>query len=331
VPEPRFSDMYLTKLGATREESLQQWDKLNLPSNKSRFTGLNRVGRPKNGATVYLWARDSNNVVDLNKPNETDKQFPLLIGQQFDSGSKSRVLAFTAQDTLTWQRLGLPKNNDGIQLHSRFWRQLVLWLAKQDEEDATAFIRPEFPRIAIGAKQGFRMGLKGPNGQAVTEPVYEVSIVGPVGGEAKTLPVVLDAKGDPRAEFNPTAIGEYTVKLKATGKVTDKGNITAITGEATARFFAYPEVSDELLVASANFDVLKKLASDGGGKFYRLSDLPAYLNELRAQPLDTVKPRPKYVPDWRRDHSGGFLTGWLVGFAVLLLTEWGLRRWWGLV
>ena len=331
IPEPRFSDSYLTKLGNTREESLQQWDKLNLPANKSRFTGLNRVGKVKNGATVYLWARDGDSVVDLDKPPDSAKQFPLLVGQQFDSGSKSRVLVFTAQDTYMWKRLGLPKSTEGIQLHSRFWRQLVLWLAKQDEEDSSAFIRPDFPRLAVGAKQGFRMGLKGPNGQPVTAPNYEVSILSPSGGEAKTLPVVLDAKGEPRAEFNPSVPGEYTVKLKATGNVTDKGNTVAITGEATARFFAYPEVSDELLVASANYDVLKKLASDGGGKFYRLSDLPAFLNELRAQPLDTVKPRPKYLPDWRRDHSGGFLTGWLVGFAVLLLTEWGLRRWWGLV
>lgn len=63
----------------------------------------------------------------------------------------------------------------------------------------------------------------------------------------------------------------------------------------------------------------------------RLEDLPGFLKDLKAQPLEAVKPKPKYLPDWRRDHSRGFLQGWLVVFAVLLGLEWGLRRLWGLV
>ena len=48
-------------------------------------------------------------------------------------------------------------------------------------------------------------------------------------------------------------------------------------------------------------------------------------------PAETVKPKPKYLPDWRRDRSKGFLPGWLILFAVLLGTEWALRRMWGMV
>ena len=41
--------------------------------------------------------------------------------------------------------------------------------------------------------------------------------------------------------------------------------------------------------------------------------------------------RPKFLPDWRRNHSKGFLTLWLVVFTGLLGAEWGLRRLWGMV
>jgi hypothetical protein len=333
VPEPRESDQYITKLADTRADSLQLWEKLNSPENKARFTGLNRLGRVKASATVYLWACDSDNLVNLQQPTETQKQYPLLVGQQFDTQNKSRVLVFAAQDTMMWERLGQPQSNDGSVLHSRFWRQLILWLAKQDTEDGAAFIRPEYPRLAVGAKQGYKLGLRGPNGLPVKNPTYDVQVLGP--GEAadptKAVPVETGTDGLPRAESVPWQAGEYTVVLKASGTITENGEDKTITDTATGKFLAYPEVSDELLRAAADFEFLKTLSSVGGGQFRRLDDLPAYLAELRNQPMETIKPRPRYYPDWRREKSQGFLPGWLILFAALLLTEWGLRRTWGMV
>ena len=86
---------------------------------------------------------------------------------------------------------------------------------------------------------------------------------------------------------------------------------------------------DRVKVATDN-DFLKKLSSAGGGRAYRLDDLPGYLTELATQPLDAARPKPRYVPDWRRDQGRGFLTGWLVLFVALIGAEWGVRRWWGL-
>jgi hypothetical protein len=328
VPDPRAQDAYLTKLGNTADESLQLWDRLNAPGRKSaRFTSLNRVGKPKPGATVYLWAKESDAVGDLKRPAPGDMQFPLLVGTQLGTESKGRVLVMAAQNTYIWEYLGQPKSSDGKLLFSRFWRQMVLWLAKQDEEDAAAWVRPEFPRLAVGAKQNLRFGLRGPNGAAVTDPKFDVRVLPPGAENGPPLAQGVGSAGEPKAEFTPRAPGEYMVKLKATGMA----NGQPISGEATARFIAYPEVSDELQRAAADHDTLKKIAAAGGGQFYRIEDLPAFLAELSAQPLDINKPKPKYLPDWRRDHSKGFLPGWLVVFATLLLTEWGLRRWWGMV
>ena len=116
--------------------------------------------------------------------------------------------------------------------------------------------------------------------------------------------------------------------VTATGKAADGKEVK---GEAAARFLAYPETTDEMLRKAADHDVLRKIASAGGGQFHRLEDLPGFLRELKAQPIESVKPKPKYLPDWRVDHSKGFLPVWLAVFVALLGTEWGLRRLWGMV
>lgn len=327
VPEPRFADTYLTKLADTRENSLQLWDRLNTPDNRARFTGLNRV-IPKQTANPYLWAKNTDTLVDLNNPAAADKQSALLVGQQLAEGTNSRVLVFAAQDTFLWQRLGQPKTQDGKQIHSRFWRQLVLWLAKQDQEESNAFARPEFPRLKVNDTQGVKVGLRGPNGAAVTDPKFTLTITGPGLPETgATVPVGVAADGTPRAEFVPRADGEFTVSLSASGK-TDAGEVT---GTATAKFLAIPDTSEEMQRTTPDYDLLRGMAAAGGGKFSRIEDLPAFLTDLKNQPYETVKPTKKSIPDWRRDHSQGFLPAWMVVFALVLAAEWGLRRWWGLV
>ena len=99
----------------------------------------------------------------------------------------------------------------------------------------------------------------------------------------------------------------------------------------TARFLAFPDVSDEMLNVAAAPQFMEKIASASGGKALRLEDLPDFLKELKGQSLESWKPKPRYVPDWRRNHSHGFLPGWLVVFVALLALEWGLRRLWGMV
>lgn len=328
VPDEKHADTYLTKVADTREASLQLWDRLNTPASNARFTGLNKVV-PKPGTNVYLWAKNTDQKpVDLSNPTAADKADALLVAQQLASGTNSRVLVFAAQDTLLWQYLDIKTTKDGKKLHSRFWRQLVLWLAKQDQEESNAFARPEFPRLKVNDTEGIKVGLRGPNGAAVTDPKFELSVSGPgLPPEGRSVPVGVGADGSPRAEFVPRADGEYTVQLKATGK-TDSGEVS---GTASAKFLALPDTSEEMQRTTPDYDLLRGMASAGGGKFSRIEDLPAFLTDLKNTPFPTELPKRKNLPDWRRDHSQGFLPAWMVVFALILVTEWGLRRWWGMV
>lgn len=327
IPNPRLADSYILQLGDTTRQTLELWNRLNERNSKSRFSGLSNIGSPKPTAEVYAW---TSNLPELVDPERVRNLAPLLVGHQIGDGNRGRVLTFGAMDTMLWQRLGLPDSTDGINIHSRFWRQLILWLAHQEEEAGSAFARPEFPRLPVGAKQGIRVGLRGKNGAVVIDPKFEVKIIAPGETEAnaKTSPVVADPNGGSRVNTNPDLPGEYTVKVVASGKTAAGEDVE---GEATAKYLVYPEASDEMIRTAADHEYLQKLSNSGGGQFYRLEDLPAFLEELKGQPLDSVKPKPRYIPDWRRDHSQGFLPIWFVVFVILLGTEWGLRRLWGMV
>jgi hypothetical protein len=183
-----------------------------------------------------------------------------------------------------------------VQLHARFWRQMVRWLAHQEEDDAAAFARPELKRLPVGGKQTIRVGLRTPGGAPAKEPQFTVKVIAPGQDEAaaQQRTAVPDPDGGFKVAYDPAVPGEYTVKVSAVGKDKDDKEVK---GEASARFLAYPEASDEMLAKAANHDLLRKIAAAGGGQFHRLEELP----------------------------------GWLALFALLLGGEWALRRLWGMV
>ena len=262
-----------------------------------------------------------------------EKGDALLVGHQIGEGNKGRVLAFAGYDTYLWERLGQPKTRQGTELHHRFWRQCVLWLAHQEEEEGQVYARPEFRRLAVAGEQTIRVGVKSPAGGDDPNADVEVKVLPPGATEEDKAPrqtVLRDAKGA-KVLFRPPTPGEYTVVVTAPLKDKDGNVVPGQRLRGTARFLAYPEVSDEMLNVAADHRFLERIASASGGKALRLEDLSAFLRELKGQPLEMMKPKPRYLPDWRRNHSKGFLPGWLVLFVALLGVEWGLRRYWGMV
>ena len=331
LPTAREGFEYVNRLGGTEPESFEQWANLNGRDNFSRFTGLSRMGTAKPTATRYAVAADVRADQPVPAPNAlADGLPPVLVGHQIGDGSRGRVLALAAQDTYLWQRLGQPTTDDGMILHSRFWRQLVLWLAHQEEDEGAAFARPEYRRLPVGGPQTIEVGLRAPGGVPAVDPKFEVKVIAPGETEqtARPRPVIPTPDGKFKVPYDPVVPGEYIVKVSATG--TDAA-AAAVQGDATSRFLAFPETSDEMLRVAAEPTYMRQLAEAGGGKAYRLEDLPGFLEDLVGRPDESVKPKPRYLPDWRRDHSGGFLPVWLIAFALLLGAEWGLRRTWGMV
>lgn len=343
VPTPVGFQRFVMRVGKDEAESRALWDQLNGPTDRRyyRITGANRFDlKPAARSSVLAWASGGDQAIPA-QPFPDKGGYPLLVSGQYGDGDRGRVLAFAGFDTYYWEQLGQPKTRLGVEIHNRFWKQAVLWLAHQEEEEGQVYARPEFRRLPVGGDQTVRVGLKSPTGD---DPNAELDVrVLPPGQQdrpededkAAKQPVLRDAKGA-KVLFKPPTAGEYTVVVTSPIKDKDGKPVMGPDGKqqkyrGTARFISYPDVSDEMIKVAADHAHLEKIAGASGGKALRLEDLPGYLKELKGQPLESVKPKPRFLPDWRRNHSKGFLPLWLVLFVALLGVEWGLRRVWGMV
>jgi hypothetical protein len=221
----------------------------------------------------------------------------------------------------------------------------VLWLAHQDEEESQVYARPKFRQLKVTGEQEVRVGIKKPDGTDDPAAPLTVRIVPLAPGQQEPKPedekkasplTVLSDKDGRKVLFRAPAPGEYFVSVTTPAKKADgtpeldaEGNPKLLRG--TAKFIAVPDVSDEMLRVNANPSFMEQLTVPTGGKALRLEDLPNFLKELKAEAPPDAGKKPRYLPDWNRNRSKGFLPLWLMVFTLLLGAEWGLRRLWGMV
>lgn len=311
---------YLMKLAAGKKENDAAWDVLN--NVDTQLQGYTPLGTKKQ------------NAIDLARVNDAVNGPPLLAGLEIGKGG--RVLAFGASDTYLWTR-PLPDPQTRKQandLHTRFWKQMVLWLAHQDEVEGNVYVRPEFRRLVAGGQQRITMGLRDKRGDDIPNADLRYQIVGADEKEDKTKAkkAERDAKGNGLATVDAKTPGEYRVVVWGEGK---DGNNETLSGDATARYVIYPDISDEMLRPAANPDFLLALENTANGTALdtvRSADsLPVFIEDMKANPVKVQAPKPKPYPDWRRDKQKFFLPLVLVIFVTILGLEWGLRRAWGMV
>ena len=326
---PQGFGEYIMKLDPIRKANEKIWDDLGSEA-FTRLGGFTVIGTPKRGATIYATAR---------RVEAGGQDFPLLVGHQVGKG---RVLAFGADQTWKWVNFGgdeAPKNIDdpspGQNLHARFWKQVVLWLAHQEEIEGNVYVRPDLRRLAVNGKNTLRMGVKDKHTDLVPNAKmrYQVLAPGEKPDQAKAKSPERSDKGEFRATYEPKEPGEYRVIAWGEGKDPDGADIK---GDAESRFIVYPDISDEMLRPAARDDFLLGLENTANGVIpetvRRADKLPGFLEtEFVQKPLKLTTAKPRLHPDWRRNGSSWFLPVVLVVFVVVLGLEWGLRRVWGMV
>ena len=228
-------------IGAGPQESSALWSQL------PPLDGANKL-EYKQGAKVLA-------------ASENDQ--PLLISQNFGDG---RVMAFAGDSTWRWWMRGYEA------AHKRFWRQVILWLAKKDEaNEGNVWIKLAQRRFAPGQRVEFTMGAQSPGGEAIKDAAYQVEVESP-GGARQSVSAVHGTE-QVSASFRDTQTpGDYIIHVTASQAGKE-------IGVARARFLVF-EQDLELDNASADTTVLESLTAMTGGKALAPEELPALLRKL---------------------------------------------------
>jgi len=233
---------------------------------------------------------------------------PLLVAHDYGDG---RVMAFAGDTTYHWWMRGYEA------VHKRFWRQVVLWLARKDESlEGNVWVKLHQRRFSPGQRVEFSVGAQSPAGGAVQDAELHAEIVLP-DGKRQALDLVDAGSGQMTGSFRDTqAAGDYTVHVTATKDGQPLGT-------ARSRFLVF-EQDLELDNAAADALMLESLAAMTGGRSLVPEELSNLIKRMTENTESLEVRTETKKPLW--DTWGFFVV--LVG---LLATEWYLRKRWGLV
>jgi hypothetical protein len=261
--------------------------------------GANRIAKSELKANAQVLAE-----------GDDPGRHPLLIAAQSGDG---RVLAFAGDSTWRWQMGGFGE------VHRRFWRQCVLWLAKKDEQtEGRVWIRLAGRRAMRGTRVDFSVGAEDSQRDPIETAQFEVAVQTPEGRDEDVRPI----KGDDgwAATFRETAKpGDYRIKVTAKDGA-------EVLGTAEARFLV-PDQDLELDRPAAEPSLMAQLAEmtkPAGGAALAAEELPDLLKRLAEKPPEIKEEVIAKITYW--DTWPFFLL-----FVGLLGTEWFLRKRWGLV
>lgn len=281
---------FITQLGDPSENAAI-WSQL------PPLTGANRFGGLKDTASVLL---------------ESSGGDPLLVAARVGG----RVLAFAGDSTYKWYGYGFSD------LHKRFWRQVILWLAFKDNQSGQN-VRIDLPqrRFQPNATIRFTVEANSDANEQINDAQFSGTLVDP---EDVRSPISILAGGQSHVDRKLVEKpGIYRIEVSAAR------NDEPI-GEAAAEFVVFDN-DKETANPAADTEHLNRLSertSAFGGRMIDPSEVPAALDEI-------VKLAPKLEIDvpikWQLGDTWYDSLVYLLLFASLLTLEWWMRKKWGLV
>ena len=286
VPTSIGLSHFAMALAPSPQENQRIWESLPPLDGANRWSGL------KPGAIVLA---------------EDAQGHPLLVVQFYGVG---RVAAFAGDSTWRWCLHGYEN------AHKKFWRQLVLWLAKKEEtQQNPVWVKLAQRRVPMGEKLQFEVGAGDPLGEPIPGVTWKVTVVTP---SKSRIPVSVQPRQQNWVgEFQQTLeAGDYQVEVEAF-----QGS--HLIGRETARFLVMKR-DLEMDQPAADNALLSALAKTSGGECVTAEDFPRIIQEIekRTQSLEVpVATRRSLWDTWPT----------LLLFAFLNTLEWYLRKRWGLV
>lgn len=243
---------------------------------------------------------------------ESQNKVPLLVSGEFGSG---RVLAFACGSTYLWTMHGQEV------AHKRFWRQVVLWLVRrEDVQRDEVWVKLNQRRFNLGGRMEASFGARNTAGDALAGAAFEAALVLPDGSRE---PLKLSQqKGQWQTTRQLTAPGSYAIEAKAMSEGKQLGT-------ARAEFFVFdrdlelsnPAADPELMLALASW------TKPDGGRAVAPEELPALADEIAQRPREYEVRQSR----WRLGGTPADAWAYFLILAAFLITEWWLRKKWGLV
>ncbi|MCS7167712.1 MAG: glutamine amidotransferase [Gemmatales bacterium] len=327
IPEPRAlaEHHFILRQGPDPKTSLQRWQQL------PPCSGGSKLGRPVVRAQVLA-------------TSQPDGKGEILLAV-LDGIGKGRSAALAVDTTWRWTMPPFDKRllfkplppgelTEGQIAFIRFWRQLVLWLARQEQQGDAIYADLEVLDLPRGSSQGVLL-------QAVrVQPGGHRDERLPVESVIFHLELLKPGEDTPRRlslEARSGADGKVRVTLPRDETLQPGQYVLFVSAEHNGKPFAerisvsflVSDISREDLNRSANFDLLQQLCARTGGIFQAHSGLTKLLEQYRTGE-SLVRTITERYPDW--DKPMPLAQGLaLLLFALLIIAEWTLRRYWGLV
>jgi len=277
----------ITRLTEDRAANQKAWSEL------APISVSESLPNVKPGASVLLEARRSDGA---------PQTVPLLVQQRYGRG---QTLALTASDTWRWRMRMDAKNN----AHETFWRQMLRYLVSttplQTEVSAEQDVYAPEDSVRIVADIRDRK----------FNPVNDAHVLARItkpSGTILDVPLKFTTVDDLNTyigDFKADEVGQHGIELIGTsisvGQVTAKSNLLVT------------DLNREYFGAAQNSDLLKRIASESGGKYYQPGDMQSLLDDLTYR----QSPYSERVTKDLWDMPINFML--IVG---LLSTEWFLRK-----
>ena len=269
-------------------KNLERWRKL------PYLMDYQDAGSPKPGAMVLAQA------------SAGGRTLPLLTTQMYGRG---RTAVLATSGTWRWQML----SPVGDPSHDLFWQQLLRWLSTSSpgpvDASTSASMLMDQGQLRLLATVRDKQFLPAPDAHVVAH------VSGPQGAsEQVDLAPAPEAPGSFQADWTAGQPGAYLAEVTAT-----QGS--DILGQDVVSFERVDGVAENFHT-SQNRELLEKLASDTGGRYWKQSELSRLPNEIA------------YSEAGIAVHDTKELWNMPIVFLLLLSLfggEWLLRRTWGVV
>lgn len=276
----------ILRLDSNARKNREQWSKL--PS----LQGVYVTGQPKPGATVLL------EHPDLRLQNSA---LPLLTQQRYGAG---RSMLLATASSWRWQMM-MPHDDDS---HERLWRQTLRWLA----EDAPKRLSVNLARdhYTVGETVEVNALLLDKEFQPDNNGLLWLEIKHPDGEvEEEAMSWLLEKEGSYGHSFTIEKEGIYDLIVKVPSEVDNELQAKRPLLVAPSR--------REFVRAAMDDGLLKRLASNSGGRFYTADNVHQLVDDI------TFAPNPYSKLEV---HSLWDQPLFLVLLLVLLSAEWMIRR-----